>query len=89
MKLPGDAEFARHGYQHFFGHGFICLLSKNVVFIDIIMLSCVAIAAFSFYKGVTTMWRGMKASIKGGEVAMKDGKVLAEEGSGKFVFTKV
>lgn len=73
MRLPGDAEFARHGYQHFFGSGFICLLSKNVIFIDIIMLTCLAIAAFSFYKGVTAMWRGMKASIKDSAVAYRPG----------------
>ena len=73
MRLPSDADFARHGYQHFFGSGFICLLSKNVVFIDIIMLACLAIALYSFYRGVTAMWRGMKASIKDSSLAYRPG----------------
>ena len=67
MSLPSDAEFSRYGYQHFFGHSFYgfdpIVLAKNVVFIDIIMLLAVAIAAISFFKGTTALWRGMTSSL--------------------------
>ena len=43
---------------------------------------------YTIFEGVPFAGR-VTCTIKGGEVAMKDGKVLAEEGSGKFVFTKV
>ena len=39
------------------------LLAKNVLFIDLIFLTAVGIAATSVYKGVTTLWKAMSESI--------------------------
>jgi len=39
------------------------LLAKNVLFIDLIMLTAAGIAATSIYKGVSTLWKGMESSI--------------------------
>ncbi|MDX9835137.1 MAG: quinone-interacting membrane-bound oxidoreductase complex subunit QmoC [Desulfobulbus sp.] len=63
MYIPEGEKFARVGYTHFFGHWDFRLLSKNVLFIDIIMLTSVGIAITSVYKGVTKLWQGMQASI--------------------------
>lgn len=63
MHIPAGEQFARVGYTHFFGHWDFRWLSKNVLFIDIIMLTSVGIAITSLYKGVSKLWRGMQASV--------------------------
>ncbi|MDX9840239.1 MAG: quinone-interacting membrane-bound oxidoreductase complex subunit QmoC [Desulfobulbus sp.] len=63
MHIPAGEQFARVGYTHFFGHWDFRWLSKNVLFIDIIMLTAVGIAITSLYKGVSKLWRGMQASV--------------------------
>jgi len=69
MHFPSGEQFAtKVGYTHFFGHWDFRLLAKNVLFIDIIMLGSLGIALFSLYKGASTLWRGMTASIGQGEV---------------------
>lgn len=55
-QVPSVEEFARNGYGHFFGHWDFYWLSKNVFFIDIIMLPAAGLAVFSAYKGVTALW---------------------------------
>ena len=68
MHVPAGEKFARVGYTHFFGHWDFRLLSKNVLFIDIIMLTAVGIAITSVYKGITKLWQGMQASVGATEV---------------------
>ena len=63
MHIPSGEKFAHAGYTQFFGHWDFRLLAKNVLFIDIIMLTAVGIAITSVYKGISTMWKGMEASI--------------------------
>ena len=63
MHIPSGEQFARVGYTQFFGHWDFRLLAKNVLFIDIIMLTAVGIAVTSVYKGVSTLWKGMSESI--------------------------
>ena len=63
MHIPTGEQFARVGYTHFFGHWDFRLLAKNVLFIDIIMLTAVGIAVTSVYKGVSRLWKGMSASV--------------------------
>lgn len=60
MTIPSAEAFSAHGYQQFFGHWDFHWLSKNVFFIDIIMLSAAGLAVFSAYKGVSAMWKGME-----------------------------
>lgn len=62
MHIPSKETFAHAGYGHFFGHWNFRLLAKNVLFIDIIMLSAAGIAVYSCYKGVTAMWKKMSES---------------------------
>lgn len=63
MQIPSGEKFARVGYTQFFGHWDFRLLAKNVLFIDLIFLTAVGIAATSVYKGVTTLWKAMSESI--------------------------
>lgn len=63
MHIPTGEHFARAGYTQFFGHWDFHLLAKNVLFIDIIMLTAAGIAVVSIYKGVSTLWKGMESSI--------------------------
>jgi quinone-modifying oxidoreductase, subunit QmoC len=63
MQIPSGEQFARVGYTQFFGHWDFRLLAKNVLFIDIIMLTALGIAGVSIYKGVSSLWRGMSESI--------------------------
>jgi quinone-modifying oxidoreductase subunit QmoC len=63
MHIPSGEQFARVGYTHFFGHWDFYLLAKNVLFIDLIMLTAAGIAVTSVYKGVSTLWKGMSDSI--------------------------
>ncbi len=71
MHIPSGETFAQVGYTHFFGHWDWRWLSKNVLFIDIIMLTALAISLISFYKGVSKLWAGMRASIGINEVAYR------------------
>jgi quinone-modifying oxidoreductase, subunit QmoC len=59
MVIPGSEDFAKYGYQRFFGHWDFHWLSKNVAFIDVIMLGAAGLAVVASYKGVTTMWKQM------------------------------
>ena len=59
MHIPSGEQFARVGYTQFFGHWDFHLLAKNVLFIDLIMLTAAGIAVTSVYKGVSTLWKGM------------------------------
>jgi quinone-modifying oxidoreductase subunit QmoC len=60
LVIPSQEDFSTFGYQRFFGHWDFYWLSKNVFFIDVIMLAAFGIAAFSVYKGALSMWRGMQ-----------------------------
>jgi len=60
IAIPNATDFSAHGYQQFFGHWDFHWLSKNVFFIDIIMLSAAGLAVFAAYKGVSSMWKGME-----------------------------
>ncbi|OQX06356.1 MAG: heterodisulfide reductase [Desulfobulbaceae bacterium A2] len=62
MHFPSAADFSHQGYGHFFGHWDFKWLSKNVAFIDLIMLPSVALAGFSLYRGAGNMWRAMEAN---------------------------
>jgi quinone-modifying oxidoreductase subunit QmoC len=63
VHIPSGEQFARVGYTQFFGHWDFRLLAKNVLFIDIIMLTAVGIAVTSLYKSISTLWKGMEASL--------------------------
>jgi len=63
MHIPSGEQFARAGYTQFFGHWDFRLLAKNVLFIDIIMLTAVGIAVTSLYKSISKLWKGMSESI--------------------------
>ena len=60
LHLPSAEGFAQYGYGHFFGHWDFKWLAKNVFFIDIIMVPAAALALYSAYKGVSTMWKDME-----------------------------
>jgi len=62
LTMPGAEDFAKHGYQHFFGHWDFHWLSKNVAFIDLIMLPSAGLAVFAAFKGVSSMWKAMAAN---------------------------
>ncbi len=68
MHIPTGEQFANVGYTHFFGHWDFRLLSKNVLFIDIIMLSALGIAVYSLYKGISTMWKKMEENLGVGDI---------------------
>ncbi len=59
MHIPSREEFGTYGYQHFFGHWEFKWYAKNIFFIVLIMVSSLAIAGFSLYKGLTNMWKTM------------------------------
>ena len=75
MHIPSGEHFAKVGYQQFFGHWDYHLLSKNVLFIDIIMLTAVGIAVYSLYRGISVLWKAMSSSLKQGEVGYRPGVV--------------
>lgn len=60
MHFPTAADFSHYGYGHFFGHWDFKWLSKNVAFIDLIMLPSAALAAYSVYRGGSAMWQAME-----------------------------
>jgi quinone-modifying oxidoreductase subunit QmoC len=60
MHFPeGEVDF---GY--FFGHWDFKYLSKNVFFIDVIMLSAAGLALYSAYRGVSAMWGKMSEQLE-------------------------
>ena len=63
MHIPSGEHFAHAGYTQFFGHWDFRLLAKNVLFIDLIMLTAVGIAVTSIYKGISCLWKGMESSL--------------------------
>lgn len=60
LVVPSQADFVTHGYQRFFGHWDFYWLTKNVFYIDVIMLCAFGLAVFSVYKGALSMWKGMQ-----------------------------
>jgi quinone-modifying oxidoreductase subunit QmoC len=71
MKFLAPEDFAQYGYGHFFGHWNFHLLTKNVFFIDLIMLPTVALAIFASYKGVCAMWKQMAENAGVGDALYK------------------
>ena len=67
IHIPNSEDFARNGYGHFFGHWDFHLLSKNVFFIDLIILPTVGLAIYAAYKGVSAMWKMMAENAGVGE----------------------
>lgn len=60
MHIPSSEDLAAYGFGHFFGHWDWPWLTKNVAFIDIIMVPAAALAVYSAYRGISTMWRDME-----------------------------
>lgn len=59
MHLPeGKIDF---GY--FFGHGYFFGLTKTVILIDAIFLPAAALSLYAAYRGVSSMWKQMSASV--------------------------
>ena len=71
MHFPTTEEFVHAGYGHFFGHWNFHLLAKNVLFIDILMLSAAGVAVYSVFKGVTALWKQMAENAGVGEALYK------------------
>lgn len=59
MHLPDAETLHEVGFGHFFGHWDFKYLTKNVFFIDIMMLPAFAFGAFAAFRGVSTMWKAM------------------------------
>lgn len=60
MHMPTD----KVDFGVFFGHWDFKYLSKNVFFIDLIMLPTAGLAVFSAYKGVSGMWKKMAGALQ-------------------------
>ena len=60
MHIPTVQELAHNGFGHFFGHWEWPWLSKNVAFIDGIMLPTATLALVASYVGVSSMWKAME-----------------------------
>ena len=60
MHILSSEDLARYGFGHFFGHWDWRWLTKNVAFIDIIMVPAFFLACYSAYRGVSTMWKDME-----------------------------
>ena len=60
MHIPSAEVLAETGLGHFFGHWDWPWLSKNVAFIDAIMLPAAGLAVYSSYRGATNMWKAME-----------------------------
>jgi len=71
MHIPSAEHFAEAGYTQFFGHWDFRFLAKNVLFIDIIMLTAAGIAVTSVYKGLSKMWKNMESSLGKNDVAYR------------------
>jgi quinone-modifying oxidoreductase subunit QmoC len=66
-KILSPEAFSYKGYSQFFGHWNFSLLSKNVFFIDLIMIPTAALSLFAAYKGVSAMWKKMAENSGVGE----------------------
>ena len=62
MHLPDAQTLSEVGFSHFFGHWDFKYLTKNVFFIDIMMLPAFVFGAFAVFKGVSNMWKAMAAN---------------------------
>lgn len=60
MHVISSEDLARYGFGHFFGHWDWPWLTKNVAFIDTIMVPAAALAVYSSYRGVSAMWKAME-----------------------------
>lgn len=60
MHVPSSEDLAAYGFGHFFGHWDWPWLTKNVLFIDIIMVPAAGLAVYSAYRGVSAMWAAME-----------------------------
>ena len=60
MHIPSSEDLAKYGFGHFFGHWDWRWLTKNVAFIDIIMVPAFFLACYAAYRGVSTMWKDME-----------------------------
>lgn len=60
MHIPSAEILAEHGLGSFFGHWDWPWLSKNVAFIDAIMLPAAGLAVYSSYRGATSLWKDME-----------------------------
>ncbi len=52
---------AGYGYQRMFGHWDFHWYAKNIFFIVAFMVPAAGLAAFSAFKGITNLWKGMSA----------------------------
>ncbi len=59
IGIPTHADFAKHGYQHFFGEWSFEWYAKNTFFIVAFMVPSMLIALVSVYKGISKMWTAM------------------------------
>lgn len=59
MGFPTHAEFAKFGYQRFFGHWNFEWYEKNIFFIVLLTVPAFLIALISIIKGVSKLWKGM------------------------------
>jgi quinone-modifying oxidoreductase, subunit QmoC len=66
-KILSPEAFSYKGYSQFFGHWNFSLLSKNVFFIDLIMIPTALLSLFAAYKGVSAMWKKMAENSGVGE----------------------
>jgi quinone-modifying oxidoreductase subunit QmoC len=60
MHVPSAEALAQYGFGHFFGHWDWPWLTKNVAFIDMIMVPAAGLAVYSAYRGVSAMWAAME-----------------------------
>ncbi|MFH1216044.1 MAG: quinone-interacting membrane-bound oxidoreductase complex subunit QmoC [Pseudomonadota bacterium] len=60
MHVPSSEDLAAYGFGHFFGHWDWPWLTKNVTFIDAIMVPAFGLAVYSAYRGVSSMWEAME-----------------------------
>ncbi|MFZ5760260.1 MAG: quinone-interacting membrane-bound oxidoreductase complex subunit QmoC [Thermodesulfobacteriota bacterium] len=60
MHVISAEDLKAYGFGHFFGHWDWPWLTKNVAFIDAIMVPAAALAVYSAYRGVSAMWKAME-----------------------------
>ncbi|CAK8713192.1 MAG: putative adenylylsulfate reductase-associated electron transfer protein QmoC [Candidatus Electronema aureum] len=58
-NIPDAKDFVDFGYSHFFGHWNFKFLTRNVLFIDLIMIPTASLSVFAAFKGVTGLWKKM------------------------------
>ncbi|WP_136798097.1 MULTISPECIES: quinone-interacting membrane-bound oxidoreductase complex subunit QmoC [Desulfosediminicola] len=62
MHIPSTEEFAKKGYQEFFGHWDFRWYAKNIAFIVFFMVPSLGLAVFSLFMGITKMWKAMSSN---------------------------